>query len=98
MLTFAESKHPIFRSTSPLSRGVLKSKGGGKLSTHIFADEGTIETFFRTIISVNQFSLYGAVADMCDEYKANHVRTGRLVVAGQSNPLFVPSVTKNTYF
>ena len=28
MLTFAESKHPIFRS-SPLSRGVLKSKGGG---------------------------------------------------------------------
>ena len=26
MLTFAESKHPVFRSTSPLSRGVLKSK------------------------------------------------------------------------
>ena len=31
MLTFAESKHPIFRSTSPLSRGVLKNKGGGKI-------------------------------------------------------------------
>ena len=31
MLTFAESKHPVFRSTSPLSRGVLKSKGGGKI-------------------------------------------------------------------
>ena len=30
MLTFAESKHPVFRSASPLSRGVLKSKGGGK--------------------------------------------------------------------
>ena len=28
MLTFAESGHPVFRSTSPLSRGVLKSKGG----------------------------------------------------------------------
>ena len=30
MIKFAESKHPIFRSTSPLSRGVLKSKVGGK--------------------------------------------------------------------
>ena len=26
MLKFDESKHPVFRSTSPLSRGVLKSK------------------------------------------------------------------------
>ena len=34
MLTFAESGHPVFRGTSPLSRGVLKSKGGGKLSIH----------------------------------------------------------------
>ena len=38
MITFAESRHPIFRSTSPLSRGVLKSKGGGKLSIHFCAD------------------------------------------------------------
>ena len=38
MLTFAESKHPVFRATSPLSRGVLKSKGGGKLSIHCCAD------------------------------------------------------------
>ena len=30
MLTFAESKYPVFRSTRPLSRGVLKSKGAGK--------------------------------------------------------------------
>ena len=34
MLTFAESGHPVFRATSPLSRGRLKSKGGGKLSIH----------------------------------------------------------------
>ena len=31
MLEFAESGHPIFRATSPLSRGVLKSKGCGKI-------------------------------------------------------------------
>ena len=59
MLTFAESKHPVFRDTSPLSRGVLKRKGGGKLSIHYCADFETVETVFRTIISVNQLSLYG---------------------------------------
>ena len=46
------------------------------------------------MISVNQLSLYGAVADMCEECKTCHVRTGRLVVPGQSDPLFVPSVMK----
>ena len=73
MLTFAENKHPVFRSTSPLSRGVLKSKGGGKLSIHYCAAPGgKIETVFRTIIYVNQLSIYGAVADMCEEYESSH--------------------------
>ena len=67
MITFAKSRHPVFRSTSPLSRGVLKSKGGGKLSIHFCADGETVETVFRTIISVNQLSIYGAVSDLCEE-------------------------------
>ena len=37
MVTLAESAHPVFRATSPLSRGQLKSKGGGKLSIHYCA-------------------------------------------------------------
>ena len=90
IFTFGESKHPVFRSTSPSSRGVLKSKSGGKLSIHFCAVEGTIETVFRTIISVNQLSIYGTVSDLCDECKACHVRTRRLVSVGQSDPLFVP--------
>ena len=65
------SKHPVFRSTSPLSRGVLKSKFG--------ADFETIETVFRTVVSVNQLSLYGAVAEMCEECDSCHDRTGRPV-------------------
>ena len=65
MKTLAESGHPVFRATSPLSRGQLKSKGGGQLSIHFCADEETIETVFRTIISVDQLSLYGAVAVFC---------------------------------
>ena len=94
MLTFAESGHPVFRATSLLSRGVLESKGGGKLSIHYCADFATIETVFRTIISVNQLSLYGAVEEMCEEYESCHDRTGGPVVRGQSSPSFVPNVIK----
>ena len=90
MIKFSESGHAVFRSTSPLSRGLLQSKGGGKLSIHFCADEGTIETVFRRIISVIQLSIYGAVSDLC-EYKVCFVRTGRRVLAGQSDPLFVPT-------
>ena len=50
-----------------------------------------LKLFFRTIISVHQLSIYGAVSDLCEEYKSCHVRTGRLVLAGQSDPLFVPT-------
>ena len=34
MTNFAESGHPIFQVTSPLGRGELKSKGGGKKTIH----------------------------------------------------------------
>ena len=47
MMMFAESGHPVFRAKSSLSRGVLESKCGGKLSTHYCADQETIKTVFR---------------------------------------------------
>ena len=50
MVTFAESGHPIFRSTSPLSRGVLKSKGGGKLSIHFCAGGIRLKLFFAQLL------------------------------------------------
>ena len=65
LVEFAESGCPIFRATTPLSRGQLRSKGHGKLSIHYCADQETIETIFR--ISANQLSLYGAVTNMCAE-------------------------------
>ena len=94
MFTFAESKHPVFQSTSLLSRGVPKSKGGGKSSIHYCADLETIETVFRTIISVNQLRLYGAVTEICEEYETFHDRTLQPVVGGQSSSSFGPSVIK----
>ena len=46
---------------------------------------------FCTIISVNQLSIYGAVSDLCDEYRACQARTERPVLAEQSDPLFEPA-------
>ena len=94
MLKVAESGHPVFRATSLLSRSRLKSKGGGELSIHYCADLETIETVFRTSTTVNQLSLYGAVAEMCEEYETFHDRTVKPVVGGQSSSSFVPSVIK----
>ena len=91
MIKFSESGHPVFRATSPLSGRTLQSKGGGKLSIHFCADEGTIETVFRTIISDNKLSIYGAVSDLNEEYKSCHVRKERPVLVGQSDPMFVRS-------
>ena len=85
LLEFAESGCPIFCATTPLSRCKLKSKGHGKLSIHYCADQATIETFFRIIVSANQFSLYGAVANMCEECESLHDRSGQPdMVMGQS--------------
>ena len=85
LLEYAESGCPIFRATTPLSRCKLKSKGHGKLSIHYCADQATIETIFRIIVFANQLSLYGAVANMCEEYESLHDRSGQLdVVMGQS--------------
>ena len=50
-------------------RGQLKSKGRGKLSIHFAADGDTVDTIFRIILSVNQLSVYGAVAAACEEFE-----------------------------
>ena len=94
LLEFAESGCPIFRATSSLSRGHSESKGRGKLSIHYAADLETIETIFRIIVSANQLSLYGALAEICEEYETLHERTMRPVVMGQSSSSLVLSVIK----
>ena len=85
LLEFAESGCPIFRATTPLSKGNLKSKGHGKLSIHFAADQETIETVFRIIVSANQLSPYGAVANICEEFETHQDRSGQPdVLMGQS--------------
>ena len=50
LLKFEESGHPTFRATTPLSRGILKSKERGKLSIHFAADRDTIDVIYRIIL------------------------------------------------
>ena len=85
LLEFAESGHPTFRATTPLSRCTLKSKGRGKLSIHFAADQDTIDTIYRIILSVSQLSVYGAVAAFCQEFEGHQDRTGEpVILMGQS--------------
>ena len=76
--------HPIFRPEEC-------SKAKVKENCRYTIARTTIETVFRTIISVNQLSLYEAVVEMCDEYRACQARTQRPVLAVQSDPLFEPA-------
>ena len=85
LLESAVSGCPIFRATTPLSRGSQKSKGHGKLSIHFAADQDTIRAIFRIILFANQLSIYGAVANMCEEFEPHCERSKQSdVLMGQS--------------
>ena len=100
LLNFSESGHPVFRGTSALVRGTLRSKEGGKLSVHFCGDPETVEVVFRTAISVNQLSFYGAVADMCEELASlisDHIASTMKPVAEEKPETMVsPTVLSTT--
>ena len=50
------------------------------MSIHFSADTDTIDTIYRIILSVNQLSIYGAVAAICDEYEGHPDNTGEPVI------------------
>ena len=94
-LEFAESGHPSFRATTPLSRGILKSKVRGKLSIHFAADQDTMDTIYRIILCVNQLSVYGAAAAVCKEFEGHQDRSGESeILMGQS--IVLGEVVKST--
>ena len=55
------------------------------MSIHFSADTETVDTIYRIILSVNQLSIYGAVAAFCDEYEGHPDNTGEpVILEGQS--------------
>ena len=64
----------LFRETGKLISGQKEinhwcklGNGGGKKSIHFNGSHDNIELLLRTVISANQLSVYGAIADFCDE-------------------------------
>ena len=50
------------------------------MSIHFIAEPETLDTIYRIILSVNQLSIYGAVAAKCDEYESQSDNTGEPVI------------------
>ena len=62
-----------------------KAESEGKLSIHFTADQDTIDTIYHIILSVNQLSVYGAVAAIWEEFEDHQDRTGQpVILVGQS--------------
>ena len=95
MLNLAESGHPVFRAISALERGELRSKGKGKTSIHFNGSDETVEFILRTVISVNQFSIYGAVADLCKEVARDSPSAGKTAENENLESMVVPTELPN---
>ena len=55
------------------------------MSIHFSADQDTVDTIYRIILSVNQLSASGAVAAICEEYESHQDRKGQpVILVGQS--------------
>ena len=84
LLNFERSGHPFFRCTSALEKGQLRSKERGKTTFHFTACEDNVQSLLKMVMSVNQLSLYGAVADVIQELPEDQVAPGRPVAFDQT--------------
>ena len=65
------------------------------MSKHFTADQDTIDTIYRIILSANQLSVYGAVAAICEEFEDHQDRTVQpVILVGQS--IFLGEVKAET--
>ena len=83
MQNFHRSGQLIFRCTSALERGQLRSKEGGKTTIHLNGSMENIELLLEMVISVNQLSLYGAVPDSIQELPDDQRAPVKLVAKDQ---------------
>ena len=73
---FKDTGHPVFKSISALSRGILKKKNV-RDTIHFNADASNTELLFRIIHSVNQLSIYGAVSNWCEQFGLTEEEKGQ---------------------
>ena len=93
MIKFGESGHPVFRATSPSSRGTLKSKGGGKIIFFTFVPMGTRFKLFlaQSFLSISSVSTEHSQICVRNTLLVKQERGDPYWQAGQSDPLFAPA-------
>ena len=89
MLNFAEKLSSFLsRHQRPGKRRVKKQRKGK--SAHFNGSEETMELILRTIISANQLSIYGAVADLCKELFRDSEVSGELAANEDLESMGIP--------
>ena len=61
----------------------MRRKGGGKTTIHFNGSTENIELLLQMVISVNQLSLHGPVADMIAQLPVDQRAPGKPVASGQ---------------
>ena len=98
MLNFSGSGHPIFRASSASERGELRSKGGGQKTKHFNGSHENIELRLRTVISANKLSIYGAVAELCDEVPKGIRAPGKSAAPDHLEKMDIPTDVSDRKF
>ena len=88
MMNLSESGHPILRATSVLEQVTLKRKGGGNYPYTSVVIMTPLK-LFSELLSL-QLSIYGTVADMCEEFIPPLASTGNSVAMVKSESLVSP--------
>ena len=85
---FKETGPLGFKSISVLSRGILKQRKG-ESTIHFNGDSTNTELSFGTIHSVNQLSVFGAVANWCHQIGLTEEEKGRANFSVHNMSLFL---------
>ena len=91
MIKFGESGHQL---SEPRVHCLEERSKAKKVKNYLYTSVPVVirlKLFIAQSFLSIQLSIYGAVSDLCDEYSSCPTRTGRTVVAEQSDPLFAPA-------
>ena len=61
----------------------MRSKGGGRTTTHFTESDDDVQLLLKMVISVNQLSLYGALSDLIEELPDDQTAPGKPVALDQ---------------
>ena len=87
-LGICRKRTSYFPCNNSIVQGSAQEQRTWKTVDTFAADDFTIDTIYRIILSVNQLSIYGAVAALCEEFESHQDRSGEPeILMGQSTVL-----------